>query len=103
MHAAITSRLKIMAALDIAERRLPQDGRIQATVLGRPLDLRISTVPTPHGEKTVMRLLDNPDLALSIGEAGHQHFLQHFALEPIVDGLERIYQETIDSLQPSHP
>jgi type IV pilus assembly protein PilB len=59
MHAAITSRLKIMAQLDIAERRLPQDGRIQATVLGRPLDLRISTVPTPHGEKTVMRLLDN--------------------------------------------
>ncbi len=59
LHAAITSRLKIMAQLDIAERRLPQDGRIQATVLGRPLDLRISTVPTPHGEKTVMRLLDN--------------------------------------------
>ena len=51
----------------------------------------------------VLQLLDDPDLASSIGEAGHQHFLQHFALEAIVDGLERIYQETIDSLQPSHP
>ncbi|MFM7260817.1 MAG: GspE/PulE family protein, partial [bacterium] len=58
MHAALTSRIKIMSNLDIAERRLPQDGRIRATVLGRKLDLRVSTVPTPKGEKTVMRILD---------------------------------------------
>ena len=70
MHAAITSRLKIMAQLDIAERRLPQDGRIQATVLGRPLDLRISTVPTPHGEKTVMRLLDNRSIDVPLEGLG---------------------------------
>ena len=70
MHAAITSRLKIMAALDIAERRLPQDGRIQAMVLGRPLDLRISTVPTPHGEKTVMRLLDNRSIDVPLEKLG---------------------------------
>ena len=70
MHAAITSRLKIMATLDIAERRLPQDGRIQATVLERPLDLRISTVPTPHGEKTVMRLLDNRSIDVPLDGLG---------------------------------
>ncbi len=70
MHAAITSRLKIMANLDIAERRLPQDGRIRATVLGRKLDLRVSTVPTPRGEKTVMRILDNRSINVTLNELG---------------------------------
>ncbi|MDY7109428.1 MAG: ATPase, T2SS/T4P/T4SS family [Planctomycetota bacterium] len=70
MHAALTSRLKIMANLDIAERRLPQDGRIRATVLGRKLDLRVSTVPTPKGEKTVMRILDNRSISVSLDELG---------------------------------
>ncbi len=70
MHASITSRIKIMAQLDIAERRLPQDGRIRATVLGRPLDLRVSTVPTPHGEKTVMRLLDNRSIDVPLDALG---------------------------------
>ncbi|MDG2199645.1 MAG: GspE/PulE family protein [Phycisphaerales bacterium] len=72
MHAAITSRIKIMAQLDIAERRLPQDGRIRATVLSRPLDLRVSTVPTPHGEKTVMRLLDNRSIDVPLDALGFQ-------------------------------
>ncbi|HUS92689.1 MAG TPA: GspE/PulE family protein [Phycisphaerae bacterium] len=58
MHAAIISRLKIMANLDIAERRLPQDGRIRATVHGRTVDLRVSTLPVVHGEKCVIRILD---------------------------------------------
>jgi type IV pilus assembly protein PilB len=70
MHAAITSRLKIMASLDIAERRLPQDGRIRVSVLGRKLDLRMSTVPTPKGEKTVMRILDNRSIQTSLDELG---------------------------------
>jgi type IV pilus assembly protein PilB len=70
MHAALTSRLKIMANLDIAERRLPQDGRIRATVLGRKLDLRVSTVPTPKGEKTVMRILDNRSINVSLDQLG---------------------------------
>ena len=56
MAAAITSRLKIMANLDISERRIPQDGRIRCTVQGRKLDLRVSTLPTAYGEKTVMRI-----------------------------------------------
>lgn len=70
MHAALTSRLKIMANLDIAERRLPQDGRIRATVLGRKLDLRVSTIPTPKGEKTVMRILDTRSINVTLDELG---------------------------------
>jgi type IV pilus assembly protein PilB len=70
MFASITSRIKIMASLDIAERRLPQDGRIRVEVHGRALDLRISTAPTPHGEKTVMRLLDNRSIQVPIDDLG---------------------------------
>jgi type IV pilus assembly protein PilB len=70
MHAALTSRIKIIANMDIAERRLPQDGRIRATVSGRQLDIRVSTVPTPHGEKTVMRLLDNRSIQVSLEDLG---------------------------------
>nr|WP_269807584.1 type II secretion system ATPase GspE [Pseudomonas sp. NMI795_08] len=58
LHAALVSRIKIMAQLDIAEKRLPQDGRIALRVAGRPIDIRVSTVPTGHGERVVMRLLD---------------------------------------------
>ena len=70
MHAALTSRIKIMANLDIAERRLPQDGRIRATVLGRKLDLRVSTIPTPKGEKTVMRILDTRSIHVGLNDLG---------------------------------
>ncbi|MDG2424721.1 MAG: GspE/PulE family protein [Phycisphaerales bacterium] len=70
MLASITSRLKIMAHLDIAERRLPQDGRIRVTVMGRQLDLRVSTIPTPHGEKTVMRVLDNRSIRVALDDLG---------------------------------
>jgi general secretion pathway protein E len=58
LKAAITSRLKLMAKLNIAERRLPQDGRIKIKILGREVDLRVSTLPTLYGESLVMRLLD---------------------------------------------
>lgn len=58
LHAALVSRIKIMAQLDIAEKRMPQDGRIALRVAGRPIDIRVSTVPTGHGERVVMRLLD---------------------------------------------
>ncbi len=70
MHASLTSRLKIMANLDIAERRLPQDGRIRANVHNRKIDLRVSTVPTPKGEKTVMRLLDNRSINVPLDALG---------------------------------
>lgn len=70
MHSAIVSRLKILANLDIAERRIPQDGRIRATVMGRQLDLRLSTVPTPKGEKVVLRLLDDRNIRIGLDELG---------------------------------
>ncbi len=70
MQAAIISRLKIMANLDIAERRLPQDGRIRAMVHGRKLDLRVSTLPTPHGEKVVMRILDTRSIQVPLEQLG---------------------------------
>ena len=58
LHAALVSRIKIMANLDIAEKRLPQDGRIMLRLGGRPVDVRVSTLPTGHGERAVLRLLD---------------------------------------------
>ena len=70
MHAAVISRLKIMAELDIAERRLPQDGRIRATVHGRTIDLRVSTLPVTHGEKCVIRLLDNRSILVGLENLG---------------------------------
>lgn len=70
MAPAIVSRLKIMANLDISERRLPQDGRIRAVVHGRKIDLRLSTLPTASGEKCVMRILDNKSISVSLDELG---------------------------------
>ncbi len=70
MHAAIISRLKVMANLDISERRLPQDGRIRAVVHGRKLDLRVSTLPTAQGEKAVLRLLDTQSIQVPLDELG---------------------------------
>ena len=70
MSAAITSRLKIMANLDISERRIPQDGRIRCTVQGRKLDLRVSTLPNGHGEKTVMRILDTRSINVQLEDLG---------------------------------
>ncbi|WP_276808991.1 type II secretion system ATPase GspE [Castellaniella defragrans] len=58
LHNALVSRIKVMASLDIAEKRLPQDGRIALRVGGRPIDVRVSTLPTGHGERVVLRLLD---------------------------------------------
>ncbi len=70
LSAAVISRIKIMANLDIAERRLPQDGRIKLRVQGKEIDLRISTVPTMHGESVVMRILDKGGVALDFHALG---------------------------------
>jgi type IV pilus assembly protein PilB len=67
---AITTRIKVMANLDIAERRLPQDGRIELTVGGHPVDLRISVLPTMFGESVVMRVLDRSVVSLDLGKVG---------------------------------
>ncbi len=67
---AITSRIKVMAGMDIAEHRLPQDGRIELTVAGNPVDLRVSVLPTMHGESVVMRVLDRGNVELSLDRIG---------------------------------
>jgi len=70
LQAAIISRIKIMANMSIAEKRVPQDGRIQIPVMGRMLDLRVSVLPTSHGESVVMRILDKQSLLLGLGDLG---------------------------------
>jgi len=70
MHPAIVSRLKIMANLDISERRMPQDGRIRAMVHSRKVDLRLSTLPTACGEKCVLRILDNRTISVALEDLG---------------------------------
>ncbi|MDW7980082.1 MAG: ATPase, T2SS/T4P/T4SS family, partial [Verrucomicrobiales bacterium] len=70
MHLALVSRLKIMANLDIAERRLPQDGRIRVKVGGKDYDLRVSIMPTVFGEKVVLRILDKGALSTSLDKLG---------------------------------
>ncbi|QDW67107.1 type II secretion system ATPase GspE [Luteimonas granuli] len=79
LTAAVISRVKIMAKLNIAERRLPQDGRIMLRVQGRELDLRVSTVPTAHGESVVMRLLDRETVVFDFERLGFtDEFLPRF-------------------------
>ena len=70
LHAALVSRIKIMAQLDIAEKRLPQDGRITLRIGGRPMDVRVSTLPTGHGERAVLRLLDKEAGRLDLAKLG---------------------------------
>ena len=72
LSAAVISRIKIMANLDIAERRLPQDGRIRLRVQGKEIDLRVSTIPTMHGESVVMRILDKGGVALDFYKLGFE-------------------------------
>jgi len=70
LHAALTSRIKIMAQLDIAEKRLPQDGRITIRIAAKPIDVRVSTIPATHGERVVLRLLDKDSARLVLDVLG---------------------------------
>ncbi len=70
LHGAIVSRIKIMAQMDIAEKRLPQDGRITLRVAGKAIDVRVSTIPTGHGERVVLRLLDKQAGRLDLARLG---------------------------------
>jgi type IV pilus assembly protein PilB len=81
MHPAIVSRLKVMANLDIAERRIPQDGRIQVTLDGNLVDLRFSSLPGIHGEKVVLRILDQRKAVLDMNKLGfEEEMLTQFKL-----------------------
>ncbi|MFN2488492.1 MAG: GspE/PulE family protein [Actinomycetota bacterium] len=70
VQSGITSRLKIMADINIAERRIPQDGRIGLTVQGKSIDIRVATLPTVYGEKIVMRILDKSSVLLELSDLG---------------------------------
>ena len=79
LHASLISRIKIMAQLDIAEKRLPQDGRITLRIGGKPVDVRVSTLPTGHGERAVLRLLDKEAGKLDLSNLGmSDEVLQQF-------------------------
>jgi general secretion pathway protein E len=86
LHAALISRLKIMAELDISEKRLPQDGRISLRIGTRAMDVRVSTLPSAHGERAVLRLLDKGQHKLSLQAVGLQgdalKRLQHLIAQP---------------------
>jgi general secretion pathway protein E len=81
-QASIASRIKIMGGLNIAEKRLPQDGRIRIKIAGKDVDIRLSTVPTAHGERIVMRLLDKSNVLLDLSDLGYEDWQLK-----IVDGL----------------
>jgi general secretion pathway protein E len=86
LHAAIVSRIKVMANLDISEKRLPQDGRITLRIAGRPVDVRVSTLPTGHGERAVLRLLDKSAGRLDLQKLGMEGStlaaMQHLIAQP---------------------
>ena len=77
LHAALISRLKIMAELDISEKRLPQDGRISLRIGGRAIDVRVSTLPSAHGERAVLRLLDKGEAKFSLESLGMDGAVLH--------------------------
>jgi len=87
LSAAVISRVKIMASLDIAERRLPQDGRIKLRIQGKEIDLRVSTVPTMHGESVVMRILDKGGVPLDFASLG----FEGQALERFLHCLDQVH------------
>lgn len=70
LHAGISSRIKLMGELDIAEKRLPQDGRIKIKIAGKDVDIRLSVVPTAHGERLVLRILDKSSVRLDLADLG---------------------------------
>lgn len=84
-HNAVISRIKIMSDLDIAERRVPQDGRFKIRALGREVDIRVSILPTVHGEKVVMRTLDKSSLASGLDALG----LDEFSLKAMQHGIDQ--------------
>ncbi|MFQ5646981.1 MAG: type II secretion system ATPase GspE [bacterium] len=84
LQSAIVSRIKIMADMNIAERRLPQDGRIKVNVMGRKVDLRVSCLPTMHGESVVMRILDQDSILLTLDDLGFTQSCRNY-FEQLID------------------
>ena len=83
LAAPVVSRIKVMAGLNIAERRLPQDGRIRVTIQGKEVDFRVATTPTLHGESVVLRILDRRDVTLDFNALGFDRDLQDLLKQAI--------------------
>ncbi len=83
LATSIISRVKVMANMNIAERRIPQDGRIMTTVGGKPVDMRVNSLPTQHGESVVLRVLDRSSVNLDLEVLGMQPFLFDYIVETI--------------------
>lgn len=83
LATSIISRIKVMANMNIAERRIPQDGRIMTTVGGKPVDMRVNSLPTQHGESVVLRVLDRSSVNLDLEVLGMQPFLFDYIVETI--------------------
>lgn len=85
-HAGVVSRIKVMASMDIAEKRVPQDGRMSVKILDRQVDLRVATLPTVYGEKVVLRILDNKSTIMDLDSVGlspyHQAIYNRYARKP---------------------
>lgn len=84
LQLSITSRIKVMSNLNIAERRLPQDGRIMKTIAGQPVDLRVSTLPTQHGESVVLRVLDRSSVNLDLHNLNLPPYVAEYIEETII-------------------
>ena len=80
---SIISRIKVMANMNIAERRIPQDGRIMTSVNGKPVDMRVSSLPTQYGESVVLRVLDRSSVNLNLEQLGHAAYLYDYIMETI--------------------
>ncbi len=83
LATSIISRVKVMASMNIAERRIPQDGRIMTNVGGKPVDMRVNSLPTQHGESVVLRVLDRSSINIELDALGMQPFLQDYIVETI--------------------
>ncbi|MFO1481930.1 MAG: GspE/PulE family protein [Verrucomicrobiaceae bacterium] len=83
LATSVISRVKVMANMNIAERRIPQDGRIMTAVSGRPVDMRVNSLPTQHGESVVLRVLDRSSVNLDLEVLGMQPFLYDYIVETI--------------------
>ncbi|MDI1311561.1 GspE/PulE family protein [Prosthecobacter sp.] len=83
LATSIISRIKVMANMNIAERRIPQDGRIMTNVGGKPVDMRVNSLPTQHGESVVLRVLDRSSINIELDALGMQPFLQDYIVETI--------------------
>ena len=83
LATSIISRIKVMSNMNIAERRIPQDGRIMTNVGGRPVDMRVNSLPTQHGESVVLRVLDRSSINIELEALGMQPFLQDYIVETI--------------------